>query len=235
MKDFIKVNNLHQNYVMGDSVIHALDGVSFAFDSGDIICILGTSGSGKSTLLNALAGLEKPSSGEIIIGGIHLEKLNERQLTKFRQLNIGFVFQSYNLIPSLTALENVSLGLIFKGMSKKDADEISKEMLDKVGLSKRLNHKPNELSGGQQQRVSIARAFVDYPKVVFADEPTGNLDSNTSIEIMELMTNMALENGQTLMIVTHDELNTNYCNKVLHIKDGKIDKIIKKEFNYEQM
>lgn len=196
---------------------------------GDIVCIIGTSGSGKSTLLNALAGLEKPSKGDIEIGGINITKLNEAKVTKFRQLNVGFVFQSYNLIPTLSALENVSLGLTFKGVSKSKRNEYSKKILYRVGLKERIQHKPSELSGGQQQRVSIARAFVDSPKIIFADEPTGNLDTNTTIEIMELMTSLAKENNQTLIIVTHDIEITKYANKILYMRDGKIEKIQTKE------
>ncbi|MDO4778612.1 MAG: ABC transporter ATP-binding protein [Tissierellia bacterium] len=229
MENFIKVRNLYKYYKMGDTIIKALDGVNMDLNRGDIVCIIGTSGSGKSTLLNALAGLEKPSKGDIEIGGINITKLNESKVTKFRQLNVGFVFQSYNLIPTLSALENVSLGLTFKGVSKSKRNEYSKKILYKVGLKERIKHKPSELSGGQQQRVSIARAFVDSPKIIFADEPTGNLDTNTTIEIMELMTSLAKENNQTLIIVTHDIEITKYANKILYMRDGKIEKIEIKE------
>lgn len=171
-----------------------------------------------------MAGLEKPTSGEIVVGGIHIENLNEDDLTKFRQLNVGFVFQSYNLIPTLTALENVGLGLIFKGIPKKERDERSAYLLEKVGLKDRMKHKPSEMSGGQQQRVSIARAFVNKPKIVFADEPTGNLDTKTSVEIMELMTTMTKKDKQTLIIVTHDLETAVYSDRIVHVRDGLIEK-----------
>ncbi|MDO5688709.1 MAG: ABC transporter ATP-binding protein [Tissierellia bacterium] len=221
----IETKNLHKVYKMGDEKIHALDGVDLKIHKGEIVCLLGKSGSGKSTLLNAIAGLEKPTKGEIIIGGIHLEKLSEQQITSFRRLNIGFVFQSYNLIPTLTALENVSIGMTFKGVDKKERDKKANKILKAVGLGDRIHHKPSQLSGGQQQRVSIARAFVDHPKIVFADEPTGNLDTKTTLEILELITGMAKDNGQTMIIVTHDEEVTDYADRTFHMQDGKISLI----------
>lgn len=226
MNPIITTKDLHKVFVMGQERVHALNGVNLSIDKGEFVAILGTSGSGKSTLLNMLAGLEKPTKGEIDIGGVALEKLNEKQLAKFRQLNVGFVFQSYHLIPTLNALENVALGLIFKGVPRSVRDKAAKEILTKVGLADRLRHKPSELSGGQQQRVSIARAFVDKPKIVFADEPTGNLDSRTSKEVMGLIMEMAEDNNQTLVMVTHDEKNAVYAHRVFHIIDGKLDRII---------
>ena len=172
-----------------------------------------------------VAGLDKPTSGTISIGGIHIEKLSESQVTKFRRLNVGFIFQSYNLIKNLSAMDNVSLGLIFKGVSKKKRDELAKDILEKVGLGERLHHKPNEMSGGQQQRVSIARAFVDAPKIIFADEPTGNLDTNTSFEVMNLMCEMARKNNQTLIIVTHDVETSIYADRIVDMRDGMITSI----------
>lgn len=225
MSELIKVNNLHKIYTMGSEKVHALNGINLTVDEGEMICLLGPSGSGKSTLLNALAGLEKPDKGEIIVKNIHLEKLNESQITLFRSLNVGFVFQTYNLIPTLNALENVSLGLMFKGVEKKKREKMAKDILIKVGLKDRLYHKPNQLSGGQQQRVAIARAFVGNPKIVFADEPTGNLDTHTSYEIMELIKQISKENNQTVIIVTHDEEMTEYADRLLHMRDGQIEKI----------
>ena len=170
-----------------------------------------------------MAGLDRPSKGEIIINNkLHMEKLSEEKLTKFRQLNVGFVFQSYNLIPTLTATENVSLGLIFKGVKKQEREEKARAILERVGLGNRLDHKPSEMSGGQQQRVSIARAFVDAPPILFADEPTGNLDTNTSVEIMEMMCDLAKEHKQTLIIVTHDLETAVYANRIVELRDGKI-------------
>ena len=208
---------------MGEEKVYALRGVNLDIQKEEILCLLGTSGSGKSTLLNMMAGLDRPSKGEIVINDkIHMEKLSEEKLTKFRQLNVGFVFQSYNLIPTLTATENVSLGLIFKGVKKKEREEKARAILERVGLGNRLNHKPAEMSGGQQQRVSIARAFVDAPPILFADEPTGNLDTNTSVEIMDMMCQLAKEHKQTLIIVTHDLETAVYANRIVELRDGKI-------------
>lgn len=223
MESIIKVKGLRRVYPMGRERVVALDGVDYEFQRGRIYCLLGTSGSGKSTLLNMLAGLEKPTGGEIIFLGRHIEKMNERELTDFRQKNIGFVFQSYNLLSDYTALENVELPLIFRGVSPKKRRKASIKMLKEVGLGGRLYHKPSEMSGGQQQRVSIARAFVNKPPVVFADEPTGNLDTKTTIEMMELITGMARENNQTLIIVTHDLEISGYADVIIHIRDGKIE------------
>ncbi|WP_209315228.1 ABC transporter ATP-binding protein [Soehngenia longivitae] len=210
---------------MGDEKIIALNDVNLEIYKKEIVCIIGTSGSGKSTLLNMMAGLEKPTKGEIIVNNMHLEKMNEKQLTKFRQKNVGFVFQSYNLIPTLTALENVSLVLTFRGVPKRVREKKATEMLKNVGLGKRLHHKPSEMSGGQQQRVSIARAFVGNPKIVFADEPTGNLDTKTTFEIMDLVTSMVKDLNQTLVIVTHDDEISSYANRIFHMRDGKIEKV----------
>jgi putative ABC transport system ATP-binding protein len=229
LDDLIVLNNVRKVYKMGDEKIVALNNISLSIDQEEIVCLLGTSGSGKSTLLNMMAGLEKPTKGEIIIGDKHVEKMNEKQLAKFRQLNIGFVFQSYNLIPTLSAMENVSLGLTFRGVPRKKRDKLAKEMLQSVGLGDRLNHKPSEMSGGQQQRVSIARAFVGKPKIVFADEPTGNLDTKTTMEVMDLITGMARENRQTLVIVTHDVEISDYAHRIFYIRDGNIEKIVKNQ------
>ena len=221
----IKIRDLMKIYELGGEKIYALNNISLDINKGEIVCLLGTSGSGKSTLLNAIAGLEKPTSGSIEIGKIPIHKLTEDQVTTFRRQNIGFIFQSYNLIPTQTALENVTLGMTFKGIDKKVREEKGKEILRAVGLGKRLHHKPNELSGGQQQRVSIARAFVDNPKIIFADEPTGNLDTRTTREILELMTELIRENNQTMIIVSHDEEVTEYSDKTYHMQDGIIKEI----------
>ncbi len=214
---------------MGDEKIIALDNVSLSIRKEEFICLLGTSGSGKSTLLNMMAGLEKPTKGEITIGKYPIHKMNERDVTKFRQKYVGFVFQSYNLIPTLSALENVSLGLTFQGIPKAKREKMAKQMLIDVGLEKRLHHKPSEMSGGQQQRVSIARAFVGKPQIVFADEPTGNLDTRTTLEIMNLITGMAYEFKQTLIIVTHDVEIADYAHRVVYLRDGHIEKITENE------
>ncbi len=221
----IQLKNVRKVYRMGDEKIVALNDVSLNFERGKVYCLIGKSGSGKSTLLNIIAGLEKPTKGIIIINNEHVEKMSEKKLALFRQKYIGFVFQSYNLLPTLTALENVNLPLIFRGMSKKKRNQASLKMLKAVGLSNRYRHKPSQMSGGQQQRVSIARAFVNNPQVIFADEPTGNLDTKTTIEMMDLMTNMARENNRTLIIVTHNLELSCYADQVIHIRDGLIEKV----------
>lgn len=233
MSNLITLNNIRKIYRMGNEKIVALNDVSLSIDRKEFICLLGTSGSGKSTLLNMMAGLEKPIRGEIIIENHHIEKMNEKQLAQFRQLHIGFVFQSYNLISTLSALENVSLGLTFRGIPRKKRENIAKKMLESVGLGNRLNHKPTEMSGGQQQRVSIARAFVGNPEIVFADEPTGNLDSKTTVEVMNLITGMAKKNEQTLIIVTHDPEISPYSDRIVHLRDGNIEKISKNKHKGE--
>lgn len=225
MNNIIEIKNLRKVYRMGNERVEALKDISLNIEKNECCCILGTSGSGKSTLLNMIAGLEKPTKGSILVKGKHVEKMNEKQVTKFRQKNIGFVFQSYNLLPNLTALENVAMPLIFGGTSKKRRKSEAVKMLKAVGLGDRLNHKPSQMSGGQQQRVSIARAFVGNPEIVFADEPTGNLDTKTTMEVMKLIADMARENSQTLIIVTHDPETTAYANRVIHLRDGLVESI----------
>jgi len=224
MEKIIEINNVRKVYRMGDEKVVALENITFELDKGEICCLLGTSGSGKSTLLNLMAGLEKPTKGEIRIKNHNLEKLNENQLAKLRQKYIGFVFQSYNLLEHYTALENVTLPLIFKGVPKGVREKKARDMLKAVGLEKRMNHKPSQMSGGQQQRVSIARAFISNPEIIFADEPTGNLDSKTTFEIMGLITGMAKEYNQTLIIVTHDLEIAEYADRIIHIIDGNIER-----------
>lgn len=221
----IEISNLKKYYKIGNEVIKALDGINLEIEKGEFVALLGTSGSGKSTLLNMMAGLEKPSKGDIYYGKIHLNKLSERDITKFRNLNIGFVFQSYNLLPYLSAWENVALPLSFKGISAEERKEEAYKILKKVGLADRMNNKPNELSGGQQQRVSIARAFVGSPKIIFADEPTGNLDTRTSFEVMDLIKDIITTNKQTFIMVTHDDEMTEFADRTLFMRDGKIKKI----------
>lgn len=225
MENIIEITHVRKVYRMGEEKIIALNDVSLDIKKGEICCLLGTSGSGKSTLLNMMAGLEKPSKGSIVFKGQHIEKMNEKQLAKFRQLNIGFVFQSYNLLPTLTALENVTLPLIFNGIKRSSRNKKALEMLEAVGLKKRAKHKPSQMSGGQQQRVSIARAFINNPKVVFADEPTGNLDTRTTYEMMDLITSITRKNNQTLIIVTHDLEISKYADRIVHVRDGNIEKI----------
>lgn len=226
-----ELTNVRKVYKMGTERVVALEDISLKFEQGKIYCLLGTSGSGKSTLLNLLAGLEKPTSGSIKFKGKALETLSEKQLTLYRQGYIGFVFQSYNLLPTLTALENVTLPLIFKRVGSFRRKKIALKMLRVVGLGNRWRHKPHELSGGQQQRVSLARAFVNEPQVIFADEPTGNLDTKTTFEMMDLITEMVRKRGQTLIIVTHDTEISDYVDQIIHMRDGLIESIKDTERN----
>jgi len=224
-QNVIRIKNVKKIYQMGKEHIQAVNGISLNIRQGEVCCLLGKSGSGKSTLLNLIAGLEKPSSGEIIFNKKHIERMNEDQLADFRQKYVGFVFQSYNLLPTLTAMENVTLPLIFKNVPLKERNERAMEMLKNVGLEERAYHKPHEMSGGQQQRVSIARAFINSPQVVFADEPTGNLDTRTTYEMMDLITAMAKKNNQTLVIVTHDLELAEYADRIVMLSDGTIERI----------
>lgn len=220
---YIQIENLRKVYRIGTEKVIALNHINLSIEKGEICCILGTSGSGKSTFLNMMAGLEKPTKGKITIGGTDIVKLSEKDLAKFRQLNTGFIFQSYNLLPSLTAAENVSLPLMFKGISTSVRNKLAIKMLESVGLEKRIKHRPNEMSGGQQQRVGIARAFVAKPNLIFADEPTGNLDTKTTAEVMELMVKMCREHNLTLILVTHDVDIAKYADRIVHLIDGDID------------
>jgi putative ABC transport system ATP-binding protein len=218
----IRVKNLRKVYRVGSEQVVALDDISFDVPTGQICCIVGTSGSGKSTLLNQLAGLEKPTRGQVFIGKHNISAFSENRLARFRQKNIGFVFQSYNLMASMTALDNVCLPLIFRGVDKDTRLRAAKKILAAVGLSGRIRHTPSQMSGGQQQRVGIARAFVANPKIIFADEPTGNLDSRTTVEVMQMMIRLCHEHNQTLILVTHDPSLARYADRILTILDGNI-------------
>lgn len=221
----IEVKDLYKIYKVGSSKVRALNGVDFKVYEGEFCAIVGTSGSGKSTLLNMLAGLEKPTKGEIVIAGHHIEKMNENKLVRFRRKNVGFIFQSFNLIGTMNAMENVALPLSFRGMSKDLRLKKAMKMLRLVGLKEHAFHKPNQMSGGQQQRVGMARALVVNPKIMFADEPTGNLDSRTSKEMMNLMRKVVNEQKKTLVMVTHDDSLAAIADKVIRIVDGRIVKI----------
>jgi putative ABC transport system ATP-binding protein len=224
-KPLIEVKHIRKVYRMGMERVIALDDVSLDIRRGEIVCFWGASGSGKSTFLNMVAGLEKPTRGEILVGGIALHKLNEESVTLFRQKNIGFIFQSYNLIPMLTALENVSLPLIFRNTDRRKRDATAREAMRVVGLAGYERRRPTQMSGGQQQRVGIARALVGKPKIIFADEPTGNLDSRTTREIMGIIIEMVRENGQTLILVTHDRSIAEYADRIVTLQDGNITDI----------
>lgn len=228
MKRVISVKNLYKLYKVGDSFVHALNGVSFDIYKGEFCAIVGTSGSGKSTLLNMLAGLERPTRGEVIISGQHMEQMKEDELVRFRRENVGFIFQSFHLIGTMDALENVALPLTFRGVPRKTRLAKAEQMLDMVNLSKHKKHLPNQMSGGQQQRVGVARALVSDPEIIFADEPTGNLDSHTSEDVMKLMQTVVREQNRTLVMVTHDNHLAEYADRIFHIIDGKIVKIEEK-------
>ncbi|TWH58517.1 putative ABC transport system ATP-binding protein [Desulfitobacterium sp. LBE] len=221
-KPLIEIRNLRKEYIMGEEVVVALKRINFSINRGELCCIFGASGSGKSTLLNQLAGMEKPSKGGVKIGGVPISHLNEDQLAEFRQKYIGFVFQSYNLLPMLTATENVALPLMFRGVPEVKRNAMAQSMLQKVGLGHRLHHYPGQMSGGQQQRVGIARAFVTKPAVVFADEPTGNLDTKTTKEVMTMIKNFAGTFKQTIILVTHDPEMTVYADRIVTLVDGEI-------------
>ena len=225
MEEVIQVRNLYKLYKVGDETVRALDGVDFDIHHGEFCAIVGTSGSGKSTLLNMLAGLEKPTKGAIVIGGQHIENLKENELVAFRRNNVGFIFQSFHLMGTMNAMENVALPLSFRGEDRKLRLKKANQMLNLVGLKKHRKHMPNQMSGGQQQRVGVARALVVDPKIIFADEPTGNLDSHTSEDVMRLMQKVVREQKKTLVMVTHDNHLATYADRVFHIRDGKILKI----------
>lgn len=225
MEQVIQVRNLYKLYKVGDETVRALDGVDFDIHHGEFCAIVGTSGSGKSTLLNMLAGLEKPTKGSIVIGGQHIENLKEGELVAFRRNNVGFIFQSFHLMGTMNAVENVALPLSFRGEERKTRTKKAKQMLELVGLRKHRKHMPNQMSGGQQERVGVARALVVDPKIIFADEPTGNLDSHTSEDVMKLMQRVVREQKKTLVMVTHDNHLATYADRVFHISDGKIIKI----------
>ena len=221
----IQVKNLYKIFRVGNEKVRALNGVDLTINKGEFCAIVGTSGSGKSTMLNMLAGLEKPTKGEVIVAGEHLEKMNENQLVKFRREHVGFIFQSFNLLGTMNAIENVALPLTFRGVDKKIREAKAVEMLKLVGLPKHMKHRPNEMSGGQQQRVGVARALVLDPEIIFADEPTGNLDSKTSAEVLGLMRKVVTEKNQTMVMVTHDNHLAGFADRIFHIIDGKIVKI----------
>ena len=221
-KPIIYVKNVRKVYRMGDEEVVALKRINLRIYKGEVCCIFGTSGSGKSTLLNQLAGMEKPTKGQVFIRGKNISDMNEEELAAFRQEHMSFIVQSYNLLPSMTAVENVAMPLMFKGMDRKKREAMAEEMLKRVGLSHRLHHYPSQMSGGQQQRAGIARAFVSRPEVVFADEPTGNLDTKTTAEIMDMVMGFARRFNQTIILVTHDPGMSRYADRIVTLVDGII-------------
>ena len=222
-EEVIRLDDLSKDYRMGDNVVHALRDLSFALTRGQYIAIMGHSGSGKSTLLNILGCLDQPSSGRYLVGGIDAARMSDSELSALRREKFGFVFQSFNLIRQLSVVENIELPLFYMGWTQRACRARSKELAEKVGLGNRLDHRPHELSGGQQQRVAIARALSNNPSVILADEPTGNLDSQTGNEIMAVLDDLAAA-GRTVILVTHERDVAEHAHRIVHLKDGRIDR-----------
>ena len=225
----IRIQNVRKVYQIGSENVVALDRINTEISKGEICCIFGTSGSGKSTLLNQISGMEKPTEGNVWIGNVNITKLKEEQIAAFRQKHIGFIFQTYNLLPYMTALENTALPLMFQGYGRGEREKRAASLLKKVGLAERMYHYPSQMSGGQQQRVGIARAFAANPEVIFADEPTGNLDTKTTAQIMEMMMEIARKKNQTIVLVTHDPQMAAYADRILTLIDGNIIKEQRRE------
>ncbi|MBI2047210.1 ABC transporter ATP-binding protein [Candidatus Pacearchaeota archaeon] len=219
----IQLENVHKNYVMGDAIIHAVENASIRIEKGEFVAVIGPSGSGKSTLMHLLGALDLASSGSIFLDGHDIERLSDSELAVIRGRKIGFVFQSFNLIPTLTALENVMLPMMFQNVPLKNRRERAGDLLKEVGLGHRLSHLPNQLSGGERQRVAIARALANDPEIILADEPTGNLDTKTGKEIVSLLEGLN-KKGKTIIMVTHEPEIAGYAKRTIRIKDGRIEK-----------
>ena len=218
----IRAVDLTRTFEVGETTVEALRSINLAVDRGQFVALVGPSGSGKSTLLNLVGGLDRPTSGELWVGGVELSASKEKALTGHRRQRVGFVFQSFNLLPRLTAVENVALPLIFVGTAERERLERARQLLDQVGLSGRLEHRPTQLSGGEQQRVAIARALVNHPAIILADEPTGNIDTATGADIMALLRHLNREQGVTLLLVTHDPEAASFADRVIQLRDGQI-------------
>lgn len=227
MRTILEIHEVRKSYHMGKVIVPALRGVSFDVEKGEFLSIFGPSGSGKSTLLHVMECLDRPDEGEISIDSSNILKLSDDKLAELRLTKMGFVFQFFNLLPRLTAVRNVELPLTIAGLPEKETSKRAKEMLKLVGLEGRMNHRPSELSGGEQQRVAMARALINDPKIVLADEPTGNLDTKTGWEIVQLMKKLNKEKGQTFVVVTHDLYIAEVADRIIHLKDGLIEGIKK--------
>ncbi len=224
----IETKGISRTYIMGANTVHALQSISISIDKGEYVAFMGPSGSGKSTLMNIVGCLDTPTSGSYILNNHLVSEMTENELAEVRNKEIGFVFQTFNLLPRATALENVALPLIYAGYSKSDRDEMAMTALQNVDLANRHHHKPNELSGGQRQRVAIARALVNNPSILLADEPTGNLDSKTSYDIMNLFQQLH-DKGHTIIMVTHEDDIAHYAHRIIRLRDGLIEKDMKNE------
>jgi len=222
-KALITIKEIGRKYVIGSEVIHALKSVSLDIHKGEFVALMGPSGSGKSTLMNILGCLDTPSKGDYILNGTNVSQMTDNELAEVRNKEIGFVFQTFNLLPRSTSLDNVALPLIYAGAGKKERDERATQALENVGLGNRITHKPNELSGGQRQRVAVARALINNPSIILADEPTGNLDTKTSIEIMGLLEEIHSK-GNTIILVTHEEDIAQHAHRIVRMRDGLIEK-----------
>ena len=228
MKHEIELRNVTKHYYMGDNIVKALDGISLQIENGDFVAIMGPSGSGKSTGMNLTGSLDYATKGEIFLDGMNIKELSESELAQVRGKKIGFIFQGFNLIPNLTALENVMLPMTFQGLDKDERRERAEKLLEKVELKDREDHYPNQLSGGQQQRVAIARALANDPEIILADEPTGNLDTRTGEIVIEFLEKLNSE-GKTIIMVTHDpNLAQKHARTIYWLKDGKVEKVTKK-------
>src|ERR1700761_2537094 len=222
MEPLITIKDIGRKYVIGAEVIHALKSVSLTINKGEFVALMGPSGSGKSTLMNILGCLDTPTKGQYILNGIDVSHMSENELAEVRNSEIGFVFQTFNLLPRNTALDNVALPLIYSGINKEQREERARQALTNVGLEHRVLHKPNELSGGQRQRVAVARALINNPSIILADEPTGNLDTKTSIEIMGLIEDIH-DKGNTIILVTHEEDIALHAHRIVRMRDGLIE------------
>ena len=222
MQPVIEVQNIARHFRVGSELIKALRTIDLNINKNEFVALMGQSGSGKSTLMNILGCLDTPTDGEYTLNKHKVSELKDNDLAEIRNKEIGFVFQTFNLLPRSTALENVTLPLVYAGIPKEEREKMALSALDKVGLSDRVNHKPNELSGGQRQRVAVARALVNNPSIILADEPTGNLDSTTSIEIMALFQEIH-RNGNTVIVVTHEEAIARYTHRIIRLKDGEVE------------
>ena len=221
----VAVGDVQRHYLVGDETVKALDGVTLDVYTGEYLSIMGPSGSGKSTLFNMIGGLDTPTAGQVIVHGVAISELSRMEQSRLRNRCVGYIFQTYNLIPVMTALQNVSLPMLLGGMPVPDANEKAAQLLDSVGLGDRLNHRPDELSGGQQQRVAIARSFANDPTIILADEPTGNLDTSTGEQIIGILADVSKKRGVTIISATHDHKMLSVSDRVVTIRDGRIDKI----------